>query len=100
MTQEFCFQSAEGLAKMMALIVTVFEAEGLTVSEIKTKAMPLGTSNQAPQTSPLVIVAEGQRYKQRTLVSYLGRLVVASADNFREITRPIRFAWVNCNRAG
>ena len=46
-------KSAEGLAKMMTVIVTVFEAAGLTVSE-KTETMLLRTPDQAPCTSPLV----------------------------------------------
>ena len=39
-------KSAEGLAKMMAVIVTVFEAAGLTVYEKKTK------NNAAADTEP------------------------------------------------
>ena len=55
-------KSAEGLAKMMTVIVTVFEAAGLTVSEKKTETMLLRTPDQPPRTSPLVIEAAGQRY--------------------------------------
>ena len=55
------FKSSEGLVKMMTVIVTVFEAAGLTVSE-KSKTMLLRTPDQAPCTSPLVIEAAGQRY--------------------------------------
>ena len=54
-------KSVEGLAKMMAVIVTVFEAAGLTVSERKTESMLLRTPGQAPRTSSLVIEAAGQR---------------------------------------
>ena len=54
-------KSAEGLAKMMTVIVTVFEAAGLTVSENKTETMLLRTPNQASRTSPLVVEAAGQR---------------------------------------
>ena len=53
-------KSAEGFAKMMTVIVTVFEAAGLTVSE-KTETMLLRTPDEAPCTSPLVIEAAGQR---------------------------------------
>ena len=60
------FKSAEGLAKMMTVIVTVFEAAGLTVSENKRETMLLRTPNQAFRTSPLVIEAAGQRYRQAT----------------------------------
>ena len=45
-------KSAEGLAKMMTAIVTVFKAAGLAVSETKTETMLLRTPNQAPQASP------------------------------------------------
>ena len=48
--------SAEGLAKMMTVIVTVFVAAGLTVSE-KTETMLLRTPDHAPCSSPLVIEA-------------------------------------------
>ena len=54
-------KSVDSLAKMMTVIVTVFEAAGLTVSE-KSKTMLLRTPDQAPCTSPLVIEAAGQRY--------------------------------------
>ena len=43
-------KSAEGLAKMMTVIVTVFEAAGLTVREKKTETMLLRTPDQAPCT--------------------------------------------------
>ena len=55
-------RSAEGLAKMMTVIVTVFEAASLTVSE-NTETMLLRTPDQAPCASPLVIEAAGQRYR-------------------------------------
>ena len=71
-------KSAQGLAKMMTVIVTVFEAAGLTVSE-KTEIMLLRTPDQTPCTSPLVIEAAGQRYRQTRQFLYLGGLVDASA---------------------
>ena len=54
-------KSPEGLANIMTVIVTVFEAAGLTVSEEKTETMLLRTPDQAHRTSPLVIEAAGQR---------------------------------------
>ena len=72
-------KSAEGLAKMMTVIVTVFEAAGLTASE-KTETMLLRTLGQAPCTSPLVVETAGQRYRQTTQFLYLGGLMDASAD--------------------
>ena len=90
--------SAEGLAKMMTVIVTVFEAAGLTVSEKKTETMPLRTPNEAIWISSLVIEAGGQRYMQTMQFLYLGGLVDASADIKPEVKRRIRLAWSCCNR--
>ena len=91
-------KSAEGLAKMMTVIVTVFDAAGLTVSEKKTETMLLRTPNQALRTSPLVIEAAGQRYRQTMQFLYLGGLVNASADIMPEIKRRIQLAWACYNR--
>ena len=65
--------SVEGLAKMMAVIVIVFEAAGLTVSEKKTETMLLRTPDQTRCTSPLVMEAAGQRYRQTTQFFVSGR---------------------------
>ena len=54
-------KSAEGLAKMMTVVVTVFEAAGLTMSEKKTETMVLQTPDQTTLAPPLVIEAAGQR---------------------------------------
>ena len=59
--EELCLKSTEGPAKMMAVIVTVFGAAGLTVYEKETETMLLWTTNQAPRTSPFAIEAPGQR---------------------------------------
>ena len=91
-------KSAEGLAKSMTVIVTVFEAAGLAVSEMKRETMFLRTPNLAPWTSPLVIEAAGQRYRHTMQFLYQGGLVVASADIMLEITRRIRLAWACYNR--
>ena len=53
--------SAEGLAKMMAIIVTVYEATDLTVSERKTETMLLREPDQTTLASPLVIEAAGEQ---------------------------------------
>ena len=82
--------SAEGLAKMMTVIVTVFQAAGLTVSEKKTGTMLLRTRNQAIRTSPLVVEAAGERYMQTMQFLYLGGLVDASAGIMPEMKRRIR----------
>ena len=65
-------KTAEGLARMMTVIVTIFEAAGLRVSE-KTETMLLRTPDQAPCTSPLVIEAAGQWYKKITQFFASGR---------------------------
>ena len=86
-------KSAEGLAKIMAIIVTVFEAAGLTVFEKKTETMLLRAADQAPQTSPLVIEAAGPRYGQATQCIYVGGLFNTSADVMPEMKRRVRLAW-------
>ena len=58
-------KSAEGLAKMMTVIVTVFEAAGLTVSEKKTETMLLRTSDQTPPANPLIIEAQARGIDRR-----------------------------------
>ena len=93
---EIASKSAEGLAKMMTVIVTVFEAAGLTVSEKKTETILLRTPDQAPCTSPLIIEAAGQRYRQTT--QFLGGLTDASADIMPEIKRRVRLAWACYSR--
>ena len=91
--QDLCLMSAEDLGKMMTVVVTVLEAAGLTVPEKKTGAMPLRTPDQAHRTSPLVIEAAGQRYRQAAQFLYLGGLVNASADIMPETKRRVRLAW-------
>ena len=54
-------KSAEGLTKMMTVIVNVFEAAGTTVSEKKTETMLLRPQSQTPLTLQLVMEAAGQR---------------------------------------
>ena len=83
---------------MMTVVVTVFEAADLTVSENKTETMLLRTPDHAPRTSPLVIEVAGQRYRQTTLFWHLGGLVDASADILPMIKRRIRLAWACYSR--
>ena len=89
-------KSAKGLAKVMTVIVTVFEAAGLTVAEIET--MLLRVSDQPPRTSPLVIEAAGQRCRQAAQLLYLGGLVDASADIMKQIKRRVLLAWESYSR--
>ena len=83
---------------MMTVIVTVFDAAGLTVCEKKTETMLLRTPDQAPCTSPLVIEAAGQWYRKTTQFVYLGGLIDASADTMPEIKRRVRLAWACYSR--
>ena len=58
---------------MMTVIVTVFEAAGLTMSEYKTEIMLLRAPDQACRTSPLVVEAAGQKYITDDPVTIPGR---------------------------
>ena len=91
-------KSAEGLAKMMNVIVTNFEAAALTVSKKKAETMLLRTPDQASRTSPLVIEAAGQRCRQAAQLLYLGGLVDASADIMKQIKRRVLLAWESYSR--
>ncbi|CAB1106164.1 unnamed protein product [Ectocarpus sp. CCAP 1310/34] len=92
-------RSAEGLARMMTIIVEVFGEFGLTVSEKKTETLlmrakykPTTTSQPAPPP-PLTIEAAGQKYAQTTEFRYLGGLVNEHGDLPREISYRSRGAW-------
>ena len=71
-------KSAEALAKMTTVIVTVFEAAGITVSEKKTDTALLLAPDHALWSSPLVIEAGSQRSIRATFLCFSG-LVNASA---------------------
>ena len=83
-------KSAEGFAKMMAVMVIVFEAAGLTVSEKKTETMLRITPDQTTFAPPLAIEAAGQRCIQTAQFLYLGGLAHENADPSLEIDRRIR----------
>ena len=72
-------KSAEGLAKMTTIIVTVFEAAGITVSEKKTDTALLLAPDHALWTAPLVIEAGSQRSIRATKLLCFSGLVNASA---------------------
>ena len=93
-------RSAGGLAKMMTVIVTVFEVAGLTVSEKKTETMLLRTPRQTSLAPPLVIEAAGQRYTQTNQFLYLGGVIHESTDLWFEIKRRIRLIWTCFKRFG
>ena len=71
-------KSAEALAKMTTVIVTVFEAAGITVSEKKTDTALLLAPDHALWSSPLVIEAGSQRSIRAKFLCFSG-LVNASA---------------------
>ena len=55
-------KSAEGLARGMTVIETVFEATDITVSEKRTEIILLRTPDQTTLAPQLVIQIAGQRY--------------------------------------
>ena len=66
-------KSADGLARMMTIIVEVFREFGLTVSERKTETLVMRVKEKQPSPPPsppppppLIIEAAGQRYAQTT----------------------------------
>ena len=67
-------KSAEGRVKMMTVIVTAFEAAGLTVSENKPETMLPKARDLASRAPPFVIKAAGQRTwcKQAMQIMYPG----------------------------
>ncbi|CAB1119063.1 unnamed protein product [Ectocarpus sp. CCAP 1310/34] len=99
-------RSAEGLARMMIIIIEVFGEFGLTVSEKKMETLlmhakdrPTTTSQRAPPP-PLTIEAAGQKYAQTTEFRYLGGLVNEHGDLTREINYRSRGAWTCLWRYG
>ena len=83
-------KSLEGLAKMMAVIVAVFEAAGLTMSVKKTQTLvAVRTFNQVLPTSPRVVEATNHRYMQTVKFLYLSDIFNANADIMPGIKRRI-----------
>ena len=64
---------------MMTVIVTVFEAAGLTVSVKKTEAKLLRTPDQASLSLPLVVEGAGQWYRRTTWFVYILEALSAKA---------------------
>ena len=85
---------------MMTVIVEVFGAFGLTVSE-KTETLLMRTPEKAQQpgetpTPPLPaleIAAAGQKYHQVHQFVYVGGLITEDADITRDINRRTKIAW-------
>ena len=93
-------KSAEGLAKMMTVIVTAFEAAGLAISDTKTGTTLLRTTDHPTLAPPLVIEAARQTYTQTAHFLYLGRIIHENADLSLEIDRRIRFMRACLKRFG
>ena len=91
---------AEGLAKLLTVIVAVFEEAGLTVSEKKTETMLLRRTDQTILAPPLVIEAAGQRYKQTVQLLYPGGIIHKKAYFSLEIDRRIRLMRACLQRFG
>ena len=95
-------KSADGLARMMTIIVEVFREFGLTVSERKTETLVMRVKErQRPPPPPppvLTIEAAGQRYAQTTEFRYLGGLVNEQGDLTREINHRSKAAWACIKR--
>ena len=89
------------LARMMTVVVEVFGAFGLTVSEKKTDTLLMRVPEKAKQpgetpTPPLPaleIAAVGQKYNQVHQFVYLGGLITEYADITRDINRRTKTAW-------
>ena len=95
-------RSPAGLARTMTVIVEVFGAFGLAVSEKKTEIllmMRAPEKAQQPGETPtpplpaLEIAAAGQKYHQVHQFVYLGGLITEDADITRDINRRTKIAW-------
>ena len=90
------WQSPQGLAKMMEVVVEVCQAFALTVSVTKTETMC-----KPPPRIPRTIVrveADGQIYKQVTSSIYLGNAVAETPNISVEIARQTRACWMRIRR--
>ena len=98
---EIVFRLPAGLARMITVIVEVFGAFGLTVSEKKTETLLMWAPDKAQQpgetpTPPLPaleIAAAGQKYHQVHQFVCLGGLIIEDADITRYINRRTKTAW-------
>ncbi|CAB1103279.1 unnamed protein product [Ectocarpus sp. CCAP 1310/34] len=99
-------RSAEGLARMMTIIVVVSGEFELRVSEKKTETLLMPakdistTTSQPAPPPPLTIEAAGQKYAQTTEFRYLGGLVNEQGHLTREINYRSRGAWACLRRYG
>ena len=97
-------RSQEGLTRMMTLIVEVFGAFGLTVSEKKAETLLVRAPEKQPKKGrspplPLVIEAAGQKYAQTAQFRYLGGFVNEDGELTQEINHRSRGAWACIRRS-
>ena len=92
-------RSPEGLARMMAVIVEVFGAFGLTVSEKKTETLLMRAPEKAqqpgetPSLPALEVAAASQKYHQVHQFVYLGGFITGDAHITRHINLRTKIAW-------
>lgn len=85
-------KSPKGITDAMTVIMIVFEAAGLTVSDKKTETIRSRTPHQKPPHEPLVVEVADQGHKQTNQCIYLGGLVDENAEISPEVERRIRLA--------
>eukprot|EP00752_Nemacystus_decipiens_P004698 g4286.t1 len=71
-------QSADGVARVMTMVVEVFRESGLTMSARKTETLVIRVKERQPP--PMVIEAAGQRYAKAAAFWYQGGLVNEQGD--------------------
>ena len=94
-------RSPAGLARMITVIVEVFGAFGLTVSEKKTETLLMRAPEKAqqpgetptPSLPALEIAAASQTYHQAHQFVHLGGLITEDADITRDINHRAKIAW-------
>ena len=96
-------RSQEGSTRMMTIIVELFGAFGLTVSEKKTETLLMRAPEKQPKKwgsppPPLVIEAAGRTYAQTAQFRYLGGVVNRDGELPQEINHRSRAAWACIRR--
>ena len=86
-------QSPERLRKMTGVMVAVYAAFGLTVSEAKNEMMCLRTKGMLESSALFSVESAGQVYNQTNEFVYLEGNVRYNAELVIEVGRRIRNAW-------
>ena len=90
---EVVSQSPEQLRKLIGVILVVYVAFGLTVSEAKTEIMCLRAKGMPESMAIFSVEAAGQVYNQTNKFLYLGGNVNHNVDLSIEVDWRIRSAW-------